>query len=579
MFDLLIRGAEVIDGTAQPRYRADLAVRRGKIAEIGHLPEAKAKRVIDGRGLFLTPGFIDVHCHTDLIIHKDEAVQLVEPLIRQGITTFVGGNCGMGVAPVPAPNREFIFTYWEAFTAEDLRDQVTWNTLGEYLTMLEGRGLPLNGAFLAPHGILRLGAVGPETRHAKPHEIQNMARWLEQAMDEGAIGLSTGLQYFPGSQSDTLELIDLARVVSRRGGVFTSHLRSYSATLPQAIDEVLQVAGEADVPVQISHLFWIPDQGKLLNTLTHGAAKVVSRIYEHVEVPVPLHLAAKQLLDDLHRRANAEGLRVGVDAMPTSAGFTHLLAFFPPWVLQARNREEIVAKLRDPKMRQRMRRDIEKGDTRAWPHDRNDTWSMNFFKLMGWGTAFIMSVPSEKNRHLEGRSLIEIGKMWKMHPFDAACELLLQEEGRVLVFETLTHPGDDFLERSVFGSMADPEVSIVTDAILMGFGRPSHLFYDCYPKFFEKYVRDRNMVTWETGVRKCSGLSADTLGLKGRGYLRPGYAADLVLLDPKTIGTNSTFDEPNRFPDGIRLVAINGEVVVDESGYHGDRMAGEVIKG
>ena len=578
MFDLLIRNAEIFDGTGKPRYQADLAVKNGKIAEIGQLPEAKAKRVVDGRGLFLMPGFVDIHSHSDMILHKENLVELVEPLLRQGITTFVGGNCGMGFAPVPEQNRDFIHAYWEAYTADDLRQSVQWETMGEFMSYLDNRGVPLNTALLAPHGILRLGAVGPETRHAHPDEIKLMARWLEQAMDEGALGLSTGQQYFPGSQSDNLELIDLGRVVSRRRGVFTSHLRSYSATLPQAVNEVLQVAEQADVPVQISHLFWIPDQGPLLNTITRNAAKLGSEIYRHVEIPVPLHLAAQKMIENIRDRREKGNLRVGIDAMPTSAGFTHLMAFFPPWVLQAGNRQEIINKLRDKKLRRRMRRDIEKGDTRAWPHDQNDTWSMNFFKIMGWGTAFIMSVPSEKNRHLEGKNLIEIGKMWKMHPFDAACELLLQEEGRVLVFETITHPGDDFVERSVYASMADPNVSIVTDAILMGFGRPSHLFYDCYPKFFQKYVRDLGMVTWETGVRKCTGLSADSLGLRGRGYLKRGYAADLVLMDPTTVCTHSTFEKPNVFPDGIRLVAVNGQAVVDEKGYHGDLLAGEVIR-
>ncbi len=578
MFDLLIRGAEIIDGTGKFRYQADLAVNGGKIAEIGQLPEAKARRVIDARGLYLMPGFIDVHSHADLIFHKEGAVGLVEPLIRQGITTFVGGNCGMGLAPVPEPNRNFVHSYWEAFTADDVKAGVSWDSMGQFMDYLNGRGVPLNMALLVPHGILRLGAVGPKMGKAHPDQIRQMSRWLEEAMDDGAIGLSTGLQYFPGSQSDNLELIDLARVVSRRRGVFTSHLRSYSATLPQAINEVLQVAEEADVPVQISHLFWIPDQGPLINSLTHNVAKLGSAVYKHVQVPVPLDLAVRQLLGDIHRRRDAGRLRVGIDAMPTSAGFTHLIAFFPPWVLEGMSRENIVERLADKKTRRRIRRDIEKGDTRAWPHDRDNTWSMNFFKIMGWSTAFIMSVPSEKNRHLEGKNLVEIGKMWKMHPIDAACELLIQEEGRVLVFETLTRPGDDFVERSLYASMADPHVSIVTDAILMGFGRPSHLFYDCYPKFFQKYVRDLGMVSWEAGVRKCTGLSADTLGLRGRGYLKRGYAADLVLLDPQTIGTTATFDNPRQYPTGIRLVAINGKIVVEEEKYHGDLLAGEVIQ-
>lgn len=579
MFDLLFRNATIVDGTGRPRLEADLAVQDGKIAEIGKLPEdARAKRVIDGKGLFLTPGFVDVHSHADMVSYRDDHVDLMEALIRQGITTFVGGNCGLGLAPVPENNQEFNHTYWEGFTARKVHEEIDWKTMGEFLSTVERKGLALNMGVLAPHGILRIGAVGPDTRHATPDEVNKMGRWLDQAMEEGALGLSTGLQYFPGSQSHTTELIDLARIVSRRGGVFTSHLRSYSATLPQALEEVMLVGREAAVPVQVSHLFWVPDVSPLVNKLTRMALKAGSALSKIVDFPAPLDFEAAKLLAGINKRREAGEVRIGIDAMPTSAGFTHLLAFFPPYVFQARNKDEIIEKMNTKKMRKKIRRDIEKGDTKAWPHDKDNTWSMNFFKIMGWGTAFIMNVGSEKNRHLEGMNLVDIAKMWKMHPFDAACKLLIEEDGKVLVFNTVTHPGDDFIERSLYTTLADSHVSIVTDSVLMGFGRPSHLFYDCYPKFFQRYVRELGLVSWEDGIRKCSGLSADSLGIGDRGYLKRGLAADLVLFDPQAIGTNSTFENPDRKPDGIRLVAINGQVVLEGDRYSGSLKAGKVLR-
>ncbi|MHA1569068.1 MAG: amidohydrolase family protein, partial [Alphaproteobacteria bacterium] len=237
MFDLLIRGATLFDGTGKPGFVADLGVKNGKIKAIGKLPEARAEREVDAAGKFLTPGFVDIHSHSDLAASRDNNDRLMEPLIRQGITTFVGGNCGLGLAPLPAKNRDFNYTQLEGFTARKVQEEIQWDSMGEYLDLLEQQGLAMNMAMLVPHGILRIGALGPETRHAHPDEVAQMARWLEQALEEGAVGMSTGLQYFPGSQSEVTELIDLGRVIARKRGVFTSHLRSYSATLPQAVDE------------------------------------------------------------------------------------------------------------------------------------------------------------------------------------------------------------------------------------------------------------------------------------------------------------------------------------------------------
>jgi N-acyl-D-amino-acid deacylase len=579
MFDLIFENATIVDGSGKLRYTGDLAVTGEKIAALGRLSQAKAKRRIDATGRVLCPGFIDIHSHADTVVFRDNAADLFAPLLRQGITTFVGGNCGMGIAPVPkTPHDEFIDSYHEAFMAENIRDKLVWDDMAGFLEFLDGTGVPINTALLVPHGILRIGAVGPATRKATRDEIDLMASWLEQGMEQGAFGMSTGLQYFPGSQSDTGELLDLARVVARYDGRYTSHLRSYSATLDKAVAEAVTIGQEAGVHTQISHMFWIPDFGPLANKAFRAVAHAGSKLHKHVKFPVPADSVATAVLAGLEKLRQAGDARVSVDVMPTSAGFTHLLAFFPPWVLASKNKAEIIAKLKDKGARRRMRRDIEKGDTRAWPHDGNDTWSMNFFKMMGWSSVSIMSVVSEKNRHLQGMNLVQIGKEWKMHPFDVACELLLQEDGKVLAFETLTHPGDEFVEASMLGPLVDPNTSIVTDSILMSFGLPSHLFYDCFPKFLGTYVRDKKAVSLEDGVRKCTGLSADSLGIERRGYLREGYFADLVMFDLDKVRSNSTFMDPRRNPDGIEMVVVNGQVVVDGETYYKDALAGHVLR-
>jgi len=579
MYDLLFRHATIVDGSGKLPFVADLAVQDDRIAAIGNLGDASAKKTVPAEGLVLCPGFIDVHSHADLVLFREEVGDLFEPLIRQGITTFVGGNCGVGLAPLPeSPHSDFIDAFHEAFLAENIRPRIRWRTMGELMSFLDAKGVPNNVALLAPHGILRIAAMGSDTRHARRDEVEQMCRWLEQALDEGALGLSTGLQYFPGNQSETGELLDLARVLARYDARFTSHLRSYSATLRQAVNEVATIGREAEVHVQISHLFWIPDFNPLLNKLFRGAAKVASAAYQRVKFPVPTDSVASEILENIGKMRESGEARIALDAMPTSAGFTHLLAFFPPWVLQVKNRQEILTRLTDKKLRKKILRDIVKGATKAWPHDQNSTWSMNLFKIMGWAAVSVMSIPREKNKHLEGKNLVEIGKIWKMHPFDAACELLIQEEGRVLVFETLTYPGDDFIETSLYAPMTDPNTSIVTDSILMNFGRPSHLFYDCFPKFLQRYVRETGAVTLEEGIRKCTGLPAECLGLKGRGLLKTGYAADVVLFDPATVCTYATADDPRHHPGGINLVAINGKVVVEGHRYERNALAGRVLR-
>jgi len=402
-----------------------------------------------------------------------------------------------------------------------------------------------------------------------------MKRYVAQSMEAGALGLSSGLQYFPGLEADTRELIELAKVSHDFGGVFTCHLRSYSNTLDQAIDELVEICRKAEVRAQISHLFWVPHINPILDEGVRRLVRTAARLEKVLPVPLPMDTAVKQKLARLDKLIKG-GLPLGIDAMPTSAGFTHLLAFLPPWALLG-SKQAVLDRLKDPFMRRKIRKSIETGESR-WPHREQDTWSMNFFKVMGWGCAFIMSVVSEKNQRYVGRTLKDIGAELGKHPFDVACDLLLEEDGRVLVFETVTWPNDDFVERSLWGSLTDPNVSIVTDTMLLGFGIPSHLFYDCYPKYLGKYVRDLKLISLQEAIRKCTSLPAKQLQLAGRGEIRQGYAADLVVFDPDTIRTNSTFERPDREPEGISHVIINGKPVYTPGGFAQGPCAGKLLR-
>ncbi len=572
--ELLIRNGNVVDGSGKPGFVADVGINGSRIAFVGEATGAKADKEIDAQGKIVCPGIVDPHSHADLsIIHGDHA-KILEPLVRQGITTFIGGNCGVSLAPLGSRHREPLEQYVGVFSNLDLGRDCPWSSVGEFLSALETRGMLLNMGLLAPHGLIRLNAMGAGRRYANDEEIRDMAAELERCLEEGAIGLSAGLQYHPGSHSDTRELAALGSAMKKFGGVFACHLRSYSKTLPRAIDEVVEVAEKNEIAAQISHLFWIPDYGPF-GGLVRSIIRPLADLSKKWVVPLPLEGPLAQRLDQI-RRARARGVRVGVDVMPTTTGFTHILAFFPPWALEG-SREEILERLKDADCRMKMRRAIEHGKMK-WPHAEGDSWSLNLFRLMGWECCRIMSVASEKNRHLAGMQLTEIARQRGKHPFDVACELLIEEDGHVFVFESMAEPDDNLTERTMFAPMRDPEVSISTDTILMGGGKPSHLFYGCYPKFLGRYVREKKLLSLETAIRKITAVPAEHFNLKGRGKIEKGAFADVLVFDMERIATRATFNDPTNFPAGIEHVFINGKHVVDGDTFNANVQAGRALR-
>ncbi len=526
------------------------------------------------RAKVVTPGFIDIHSHADLSIHLADHEEILRPLVMQGITTFIGGNCGIGSSPVTDLHRTDILEYQEAFTMRPMEDRIRWDGIGDFLGKMEKRGITLNMGLLAPHGILRLAAAGSARRLVTADELSVMKRFLEQTLEEGAFGMSTGLQYFPGSQSDTEELVSLGSVLKKYDAVFTSHLRSYSHTLPQALDEVLTVGKTNDIHVQISHIYWQP-YSKLLTPVVRGLVRGGSFLYNRVGLPIPIEVGLKGQFSPIDR-AIAAGLRVGLDIVPTSQGFTELLAFFPPWLLDE-GRRRALQRLSEPATRKRVRHDIEKGEP-DWPHRDAAGWSMNYLKMTGWGGLRVMSVASRKNRGLEGRSFPEIGKDTGKHAFDAMADLLIEEQGKVLVFHTPTVPDDPFVARSMYYAWFHPHSSVTTDTILLGMGRPSHLFYDAYPRYLSRCCRDQKRIALPEAVRKCTSLPARQLGIKNRGEIKEGYAADILVMDWEKLSSTASFYEPARTPTGIERVFINGREVVTPEGYQKGVMAGKVMR-
>ncbi len=577
MPDFIIKNGTVIDGTGRHRFKSDVVIEGERISTIGRAPEAAKNNgcvVIDAAGKVVCPGMIDPHSHADMTIHRADHPKILEPLIRQGITTFIGGNCGMSLAPLGGEHYDAAKMYLEGFTARELDTDVDWRDSAGFMDRIERSGAVMNCALLAPHGLLRIEAMGMANRHATTDEVRRMSRSLEKCMDAGCVGMSTGLQYMPGLQSNTSELVELGGVLKKYDGIFTSHLRSYMKELPRAVDEILTVARRNGIRGQISHLFWVPDYGPL-NPVVHGFARKMIDLSKYYTLPLKLDGDVERELSKL-ARARGRGVNVSADVIPTTTTFTHLVAYLPPWVLNG-TKDEVYERVADPKLRRKIRYDIENGKM-VWPHSGRNTWSLNILKLLGWESTIIMSVVTDKNKPLEGKSLAEIGRLRGMHPFESMCDLLIEEEARILIFSALGAPDDEFTERSIFAGVSDPDTQISTDTILMGIGLPSHLFYGAFPRLMGRYVREKKLLSLETAVRKTSGLPAEHFGLRQRGLLKDGYFADVVVFDPKTISANCDFKNPAGKPSGIEHVFINGHHAVSHGEVNVDPLPGRLLR-
>ncbi len=574
MLDVLIRNAQVADGTGAPAYRADVAVKKNRIEKIGDLSRTIAKREVDAAGKIAAPGFIDVHSHADFAVHLEGHEKMLEPLVMQGVTTFVGGNCGFSSSFAGGPHREQILTYLENISGRKLGESVTWKSPGEYLGLIGKRGTLLNMALLAGHGTLRIAASGLVTRLLEKAEQKAMERCLEQSMDEGCMGMSTGLQYFPGLQSDAAELDGLGKVLAKYGGVFTSHLRSYAHTLDLALEEVFAVGRKNGIPVQVSHLYWQP-YTKGLAWLTQAFAKAGSFMYNKMHVPIPIEKGLESKLK-LIDAAERDGVRVRFDLVPTSQGFTELFAFLPPYVSEG-SKAQALARLADGGFRKRVRRDIETVEP-VWPHRDGATWSFNYLKMTGWSGLRVMAVASEKNRWMEGMTFPEVGRAQKKHAFEALCDLLIEERGEVMVFHTPTVPDDPFTFRSMWSGFLHPNSMPATDTILRPVGRPAHVFYDCFPRFIQVFAKDKKLMSMEEAVRRCTSLPAACMNIRERGVLKEKYFADIVVFDPAELATGASFYEPRVHPRGIEHVFINGVQVVAEGAPVKGKLPGAVIR-
>ncbi len=571
MLDLLIRNGKVVDGTGAAARKADVAVKDGRIVEVGGLAEAEASRVLDAAGRVVAPGFIDIHSHNDLYVVRDDFRELFEPYIRQGITTSVVSNCGWSLAPWPRENGALMRSTLQTMgVSREFHPE--WETSGEFFAWLERRGLPVNFVPLSAHGPIRIAVMGENARFCSEEELARMKELVRRDMEDGCRGLSTGLTYFPGMYAHTDELVELARVCGEYGGRYVTHVRSLTAAFARTVEEAVEIARRSGSSLQVSHFMAVPDLGRLGDLLYEvvGVLEKVNRVVPLPGVPNAQLKKGYRVVD----RALEEGLEVGLDFIPYVMGNTTVTQLYPPWAL-AGGTEALLRRLSDPAERARIRHEVETVKDR-WPQWEPGSWATNYLKCLSYKMLTILSVGSERNRGMEGRRVVDLAREAGKHPFDFLADLTIEEEGAVVFIMGISP--EPWSEKVFLQGQDHPQLSVGADVLFPEKGAPPQTAYGTFPRIFQHYVRELGLYTLENAVHRCTGMAASRFGLADRGVIRRGAAADLVVFDPETIRDNSTFREPRRYPSGVHCTIINGTVVMEDGACRLDALAGIVLK-
>lgn len=529
MHDLVIRGGLIIDGTGKPGTVGDVAVDGGRLAAVGGTA-APGKREVDARGQAVSPGFIDIHSHSDTIVL---VYPLAESKTRQGVTTEAIGNCGNSAFPLLGEARERASRMLKPMGVE-----ASWTTLAEYRTEVERRGVAVNLAPFVGHGTVRVAAMGMDDRPPTAEELGRMQQLVRQAMDDGAFGITTGLIYPPGCYSNLDEVAAVTRPAAEAGGIYMSHLRNESDLLLDAVEEAIQVGRRAGLPVQISHhkAAGRGNWGKVRDTLA--------------------------MID----RANAEGLDVTGDVYPYTAGSTSLATLVPAWA-HAGGTAALVERLKNPEMRARFRYEMEEG-LPGWE---------NFAKQAGFDNVLITSAKTEKNSFLPGLTLAQAASRRGQDPYEALFDILVEEEASSGMVVFMMDEAD------VARVLAHPKMMVGSDASgvaphgPMARAKPHPRAYGTFPRALGYFARGKELMPLETAVWKMTGFPAQRLGLTDRGRLVAGTAADIVVFDPATVADRATYADPHQFPEGIDVVVVNGQIVVEEGTNTGAK-PGKVLR-
>ncbi len=517
-FDILIGGGHVVDGSGAARRRADVGVLDGRIARIGDLSLATAKRTIDASGMIVAPGFVDMHNHSDQTLLDEPKC---ESMIRQGVTTMALGEGG-SMGPTRDQNRP-------------------WKTLGGYFDHVEKQGVAANITSYVGQTQIWTYVKGEALEPATDADIEAMKREVARAMRDGAMGLSTSLLMPPSSLITTDQLVELAQVAAGHGGIYSTHIRDEGAGVFRSIEEAINVGKGAGVRVDIIHM-------KIADQEFWGQMKEVTATIE---------------------RARREGHDIRAHVYPYTAGQNNLRSIIPPWAHDGGN-AAMIERLRDPAQRARMKKDI-LGGLPGW---------YNHYLAVGsdWSRMLLVSLERPRNRPFIGRRMSELIEARGGDPVEVLFDVLLEEDGSVsTVF--FHHEESDMLHalRQPYTSVGSDGAAISPGGP-SGSKHPHPRWYGTFPRVLGRYVREQGALTLEEAVRKITSMNAEKINIRDRGYLREGLAADITVFDPDEVIDKASFEDPHQYPIGIPYVIVNGELVLD-GGRHTGALPGRAIRG
>jgi N-acyl-D-amino-acid deacylase len=523
-FDLLIKNGMLVDGIKNEPYKADIGIIGEYIKKVGNFKDATGKTIIDATGRIISPGFIDIHTHTDIEILANRKA---ESKIRQGVTTELAGNCGTSPFPMKYPLPDY-----EKRLAEEAKITIDWTDLSGFHAAIEKNGAALNHATLIGQSTVRGYVMGENQREPTAEELDQMKKLVAKAMEQGAFGLSTGLEYTPGGFAGTDEIIELCKIVAEFGGFYASHIRSEDKAVLEAVGEAIHIAETAGLPLEIAHF------------------KAVGKT-NWWKLPKMI---------DLVERAAERGLNVTADRYPYIAYSTGLTILYPQWSLDG-GLEQLIKRLKDAKIRQSMKAD-----------------TLIKVRGYGWDKIVISNLHKKHNQWLIGKSIGEAAATKNVDPYEFMCDLIIDEEFNV------SHIGYGMNEETTEMVLKHPLVMVGSDGSSLApygplsKGKPHPRNYGTFPRFLGYYVRERKIMTLPEAIKKMTSKPAAKLGLKDRGSLKQGNFADIVVFDPNTIADKATFIEPHQYPVGIDYVLVNGTIVIDH-GNHTEKLPGKVLCG
>ena len=530
-YDVVIQHGRIVDGTGSPWYSGDIGIRQGRIAGIGNLTGAPAKRTIDARGMLVAPGFIDMLGQSELTI-------LVNPhlpsKIYQGITTEITGE-GSSVAPVNAAILKADRVGYEHYGISP-----DWRTFHDYFARLEKQGMGINLASYVGATQVRRIVLGDDDRAPNAAELERMKTLVREAMRDGAVGVSTALQYAPAPYASTEELIALAAEAAKYGGIYATHMRSEADAIIPAVDEAVRIGREARISVEIWHL-------KTAGKANWGR---MPEVIAHIQ------------------QARDAGVDITADTYAYPAGFNTFSAIIPPWAHDGGD-ARLIERLKDPAIRARIRKEME---------TPGGNWENEWQEVTGPESILVGAVANPKLLPLQGKTIAEIAKLWGKDPFDTIFDLLIEDQAYTNVALFIMSEPDIAL------ALAQPWVSICNDSEgtapdgLLGKEHPHPRAYGTFPRILRKYVREEKKLTLPDAIRKFSALPAARMRLADRGVLKEGMWADVVVFDPETIRDRATFENPNQLSEGMRFVLVNGVPVIEE-GKMTNALPGKVLRG